>query len=255
MIILMPYKNGSKSVRELKIAGNGVEIKREGSKFVGRRGKKVVNWGCTHLPDEVARCTVLNSPEAVALAANKLHFFNAVKDRVSHVPFTDDVNVAEEWVRNGKTVVARTVLNGHSGQGIVLCDALPLPAAPLYTLYVPKKQEYRVHVIDGKVVDVQRKARRREVPDENVNWKIRNLDGGFIYARDFNEDDLPEDIKRNALATIKKLGLDFGAVDMIHNEKEGKSYVLEVNTAPGLQGQTLEAYVNAFKELGYIFEV
>ena len=44
------------------------------------------------------------------------------------------------------------------------------------------------------------------------------------------------------------LGLDFGAVDVIY--KDGKWYVLEVNTAPNLTSQSdvLDRYVKAFKE-------
>src|SRR3546814_16068950 len=88
---------------------------------------------------------------------------------------------------DGDTIVARTVLNGHSGAGIVLCETpeqLAAVDAPLYVVYEPKKQEYRVHVLNGKVVDVQRKARVKDVPDDKVNWKIRNHDSGLIYGRD-----------------------------------------------------------------------
>jgi D-alanine-D-alanine ligase-like ATP-grasp enzyme len=41
--------------------------------------------------------------------------------------------------------------------------------------------------------------------------------------------------------------LDFGAVDVIWNEKEDKYYVLEVNTACGLEGTTLDKYVEQFR--------
>jgi glutathione synthase/RimK-type ligase-like ATP-grasp enzyme len=51
------------------------------------------------------------------------------------------------------------------------------------------------------------------------------------------------------LAAVSALGLDFGAVDIIWNEREDKCYVLEVNTAPGLQGSTLENYANAIMEV------
>ena len=47
------------------------------------------------------------------------------------------------------------------------------------------------------------------------------------------------------MLAIKVLGLDFGAVDIIYNKQEDKWYVLEVNTAPGIYGTTLDKYVNA----------
>ena len=45
---------------------------------------------------------------------------------------------------------------------------------------------------------------------------------------------------------LKELGLDFGAVDVIWNEHESKAYVLEINTAPGLEGSTVEDYKEFF---------
>ena len=117
--------------------------------------------------------------------------------------------------------------------------------APLFVKYVPKKQEYRIHVCGGEAVDIQRKARRKDVEDDAINWKIRNHDNGFIFAR--NEDGItPPDVIKQAVDAVKVLGLDFGAVDVIFNDKEQKAYVLEVNTAPGLAGETLQGYLRRF---------
>lgn len=151
-------------------------------------------------------------------------------------------------INDGKTVVCRTILNGHSGAGIVLASTEEeLVDAPLYTEYIPKKEEYRVHVFNGEVIHVSRKARRKDVPDENVNWKIRNHNNGFIFQHENFE--LPDECNVQALLAVKDLGLDFGAVDIIWNDKQQKAYVLEVNTAPGIEGKTLDAYVNAFKKV------
>jgi D-alanine-D-alanine ligase-like ATP-grasp enzyme len=58
-----------------------------------------------------------------------------------------------------------------------------------------------------------------------------------------------QELKDIAIGSVNILGLNFGAVDVIYNEKENKYYVLEVNTAPGLSGTTLEKYVDAIIEL------
>ena len=58
-----------------------------------------------------------------------------------------------------KTIFARTLTNSTGGKGIVEFEwpnASP-PAAPLYTAYIPKKAEYRVHVFNGEVIDIQQK--------------------------------------------------------------------------------------------------
>src|SRR3546814_2852225 len=108
---------------------------------------------------------------------------------------------------------------------------------------------YRVHVLNGKVVDVQRKARVKDFPDDKVNWKIRNHDNGFIYARDEKLADVPKKVLSDSIKAVGVCGLDLGAVDVIYNEAKGIGFVLEINTARGLTGTTLEGYTKRFKEL------
>jgi glutathione synthase/RimK-type ligase-like ATP-grasp enzyme len=230
-----------------------VELRLEQSRFKGSERKKVINWGHSAHQPEVAKCQLLNQFVAVGLAANKLTAFRLLEQAGVSIPrFTDNPGVATDWLQKGFTVVERHKLTGHSGEGIrIVTDPHEMQRAPLYVAYIPKTQEYRAHVVGGKVIDIQRKARQKAVADEDVNWKVRNLANGFIYARDFDEEDLPADLRDEALLAVKALGLDFGAVDLIFNKKHRKSYVLEVNTAPGLQGQTLDAYVKAFTDLGW----
>jgi hypothetical protein len=94
------------------------------------------------------------------------------------------------------------------------------------------------------VFDVQRKARTRDVPDDEVNWKIRNTAGGFIFAREgVTPSNVHPDVLYQAQRAIAVIpGLDFGAVDVIWNRSRGGAYVLEINTAPGLEGTTLTRY-------------
>lgn len=183
------------------------------------------------------------------MASDKLKFFKALEetDKVRYPSFTADKAAAKLWILEGSTVVCRTVLNGHSGEGIVVATSEDaLVDAPLYTIYVPKKEEYRVHVFDGEVIHSSRKARKKEIPDEEVNWKIRNHNNGFIFQHENFE--LPADCAVQALNAIEAIGLDFGAVDVIWNDRLGQSFVLEVNTAPGIEGITLNKYVEAIEK-------
>jgi D-alanine-D-alanine ligase-like ATP-grasp enzyme len=60
----------------------------------------------------------------------------------------------------------------------------------------------------------------------------------------------PVDIVDNAaLGAVSALGLDFGAVDVKCNRQGTRAAVLEVNTAPGLQGTTLRKYAEALMGL------
>lgn len=248
-MLIHSYKFGSGSAKVLSQALGAKRIKHEGSKFKGRQGKTVINWGCSKLPQEVMKCTLINQPDNVKLASNKLLAFNLLKGQaVSVPPFTTEREEAVAMIEDGKVVVCRTILNGNSGEGIVIAETVDqLVDSPLYVQYVPKKEEYRVHVVNGQVIHSQRKARKRDVPDDQVNWKVRNLAGGFIFA--INEDHTPPQlILDQAVLAVNSLGLDFGAVDVIWNEKTFMPYVLEVNTAPGLAGTTLDKYVEAFED-------
>ena len=56
------------------------------------------------------------------------------------------------------------------------------------------------------------RARKLDVPDDQIDWRVRNLANGFIYAREgFDTQPQVFDTATNA---VRKLGLDFGAVDI-----------------------------------------
>ena len=246
---LYAWKAGSNGAAELAQALGIKRIKRDNSKFKGGPTKTVINWGSTELPVEVQKSKVLNRPEAVKKCTNKLVFFNTVAGNVSIPDFTNDYDTAVRWVGEGNTVCARKVLNGHGADGLVLMsqdNPREWVKAPLYTKYVPKRDEYRVHVIKGNVVHIQRKALRPGRAEEGeINWKVRNLENGFIYV--IGDVNPPEDVLLQAKKAVETIGLDFGAVDVIYNEKKDKAFVLEINTAPGLQGETIQKYAEALK--------
>ena len=45
--------------------------------------------------------------------------------------------------------------------------------------------------------------------------------------------------------SVNLLGLDFGAVDIGHRLQDNKFFVFEINTAPGIEGSTLDKYAKA----------
>jgi glutathione synthase/RimK-type ligase-like ATP-grasp enzyme len=251
--MIFPYKMESEGAIALSKALGTKLIKREGSKFKGNKDKIVINWGAINMSDEVAKCTVINKPEAVAKASDKLTFFNITKGNLDIPEFTVNAAEALKWVEEGLTILARTKLNGHSGDGIHIIygkddwDNLNHNPVKMYVKYIPKKDEYRVHVLGGKVLDIRRKALRADFHKEMVNWKIRNHKNGFIFAKE--NVNAPKEVYQNAIKAISLLGLDFGAVDVIWNNFRNKAYVLEVNTAPGLEGSTVDNYKAGFELL------
>lgn len=238
------HNPGSQGAKELAKALGIKRIRHEGSRLKLGRNDTLINWGSARLPDHVASAgTVLNSPEAVASASNKRNFFNRVGTAARCVPATTNPAEASAW---GDKVVVRHILNGHSGQGIEIVEkGQPVPQnAPLYTRYIGKDSEWRIHVKGGQVIDYARKIKDPEHVGD-VDWNVRNHAGGFIFAR--NSGTPSEDTVAQAVAAVESIGLDFGAVDVLVGKKDGLSYVLEINTAPGLVGQTVTNYAGAFR--------
>lgn len=245
---LYSYKQGSRSARALATNLNIRRLRHEGSRWRPRRGDMVINWGSSSLPDTylVDGVAVINTPAAVGDATNKLSFFRAMEDSGLTPAYSGTIDWARAECREGNSVVCRTKLTGHSGDGIVMAGTEDeLVPAPLYTRYMKKRDEYRIHVCRGEVFDIQRKARRNDFP--TPNWQVRNHENGFIYARDGV--DPPAQVLDYATQTLAITGLDFGAVDVIWNDKAEQAYVLEVNTAPGLEGTTLTKYTTMMRGL------
>lgn len=242
---IYPYKMASQSVKALANALGTKRLKHQGRMIA----LPFINWGASSINREFNDEMVINHPNAVKRASNKLKTFLMLDNIVNIPDYTTDIVEAQEWINEGTTVVERHTLTGHSGEGIRLVDFDDelSPDAKLYVKYIKKQNEYRLHVFDGEVFFIQRKARALDVPDDGVNWQVRNHANGFIYAN--HDVDVLEHVKQMAVRAIHELDLDFGAVDIIYNAYQNKHYVLEVNTAPGLFGTTLDKYVEKFKEL------
>lgn len=247
-----PYKQGSKSAIALAQSLQTRVIRLEGSKFKPARGKVIVNWGSTSAPDSFAASgmTILNPFELLRRASNKRLFFEMTTEaeRAPRVPpFTTSKVTAGDWFVPGKdvTVFARTILAGHSGEGIVkVTSAEELDAVPdntLLCLYVPKRREFRLHVAKEQGVFSVQEKKAREGGAGDADYQIRNLSNGFVFARN-NLNDVPEDVGVQAVKALEMVELDFGAVDVIWNERKQQAFVLEINTAPGLEGQTVLDY-------------
>ena len=237
MIKIFPYKLASESAKILAKALHCKRLYHEGKYRPGNPRTTIVNWGNSSLP--FFHRNTLNKPAAVAVAANKLSTLQKLKSSGLSVPlFTTDKNEAEMWQEDGHKVVCRHKLSSHSGQGISICRTEDtIPSAPLYTQYTKKDKEYRIHVFNGKVIDFSEK--RRSHQKEVTNELIRSHGNGWIFCRDGAV--LSTEARSLAIEAVRCLGLDFGGVDLISNN--GHCYVLEVNSAPGIEGSTLQAYV------------
>lgn len=253
-IRLLPYKKGSNSAKILSRELGAKRLKLEGSKFRAREDDVIINWGNSSLLRlPVGSYRLLNFPPRVQDACNKVLTLEVLKEAgVDTVEFTTNKAEAQEWYSEGSQVYSRAILSGHSGKGITFnktsengCEELV--EAKLYTKAITgKRREFRIHVFKGEVIYCQTKKRRNGWRD-NPKYcdEIRNRHTGWVYSLDTEH--VTEEMKTLAVNAVKALGLDFGGVDII--SKEGKSYVLEINTACGLSNpSTLEAYSKAINK-------
>lgn len=218
---------------------------------IPRQYTKIINWGNSSSFTPYMTAKVYNPPFRIAVASNKLDTFLALKEAGVKIP---EFSTTMEQVPPGQIWLARTILNGSGGAGIVVMrPGDRVATASLYTKYIRKLREFRVHVVKGETIFVQEKRRRLDsnlTGDQNL---IRNYRNGWVYTlTDGLEENegVPNCILDAGEAAVKALGLDFGAADVVLGRNDDESYVLEVNTAPGLRSPTLTtAYQVAFMRM------
>ena len=245
--IIIPYKMGSKACKALKdklieLGHRALQVRSNSPTFRSKRDDRFIYYGKT---THYINTNHVSYNKHTEVASNKISTLEACTNAgLSTVPWTTDRGVAGDWIQQGKTVVARATLTGHSGMGITIHTNTesPLPNVPLYTQYVKKTFECRIHVFKGRMIDAQIKRKVRDA--EKTDPYIRNIHTGWVYCREgYTADDRATNL---AIATCQAVGVDFGAVDLIYNQHYNQYYILEVNTAPGLEGTTLTNYANAF---------
>ncbi len=222
-LVLVPHRGGSRAVRDLANALSAKvdhKVFRCAAQRVGRRVPFFLKAGTDKL-------------------TQMERFQNAAVDCPE---WTRERAVATTWITDGTPVVCRTILRGSEGRGIVVAETTDqLVNAPLYTRYFKKKKEFRVHVFNGQVIDVQEK--RKKNGHEGGTSMVRNLANGYVFCRaDVAE---PAGLRELAIKATAALDYFLGAVDIGYNEHHNRLVVFEVNAAPGLQGTTLESYANA----------
>jgi len=106
-----------------------------------------------------------------------------------------------------------------------------------YLKWINATNEFRVHVVDDKVIKLQEKT------------PIGNFIEGISYFSYPHEFKHKKELRRLAVSSVQALGLEFGAVDVLYADQ---FYILEVNTAPCLtrSNDTLNRYVKAFMKRG-----
>lgn len=200
---------------------------------------------------------VFRSTQAKALRENikyghsmdKLTQYKWFKEQgLSALEFSQDPVVAAQWLSEGHTVFGRRLLTASCGKGIVVLEpgfahTAGEMSCPVYTKYKKKKREFRVHIYKDKVVAVTEK-RKRAGFEGTRDTKIRNLANGYVFCQSLSGEEPPA-LRSLALAASLVTKSDFKGVDIGYNERNNELFIIEVNSAPGIQGSNVNAYIEA----------
>lgn len=265
---ILPYKMVSQSSRVLSEALDGKRIKLEDSNYTFRDNHLIINWGygqenmgwMTNRASE----NIVNPIMQVAIASHKLKSFDLFSMRgVSTVAMSRSVDIANNWLQEGNAVLGRDLFQGSGGRGITVYHPDEYSSIPnntshrYFSKYVKKRREFRIHVgypnLDREyypnVFFIQEK-KRRAIENRNqdiYNPYIRNYSNEWIFAHNDLET-IPNSVLSEAKKAVRALRLHFGAVDVIYNSHYDQAYVLEVNTACGMEGETLHKYTEYFNK-------
>ena len=99
-----------------------------------------------------------------------------------------------------------------------------------FTEYIPWQAEYRVWIYRRQHLGTYEKVMVRPAEYTRTGHSSHH---GFAF-RILESARIPRMAVEASVRSVEALGLDFGAVDVLHG-KDGQFYVLEVNTAPGVE--------------------
>lgn len=190
-------------------------------------GSILVNWGAEAI-GSMAGTRILNP----RLVHNKYRELELLKAKGVLVPPHSREKVPGYLAR----------LNKHQEANDLLAN---LERGDYYVQYVPTTKEFRVHVLNGISIRAGIKVPRTGDPHPRfrswqAGWK---LDYGTACQQAIRQ--RVRDAAKQAVAALE---YDFGAVDLGITER-GEALVFEVNTAPGMEGNTLAVYAAKLKEM------
>lgn len=186
----------------------------------------VLNWGASdYLPGDLV---VLNRPDAVRIASDQVESLRRLGELAPRTVLRpDDMHLLQSERVVGKQ---RRGARG-SGKAVIASDA-PWGERARYDLYqefIPDRAEYRVSILNGRVVSAYMKQPPAGADVENLRpeWTHQPVT------------ELPAAVVATAREGARRIGLDCAGVDVVVDRRSGRALCLEANAAPGMSEQTL----------------
>jgi hypothetical protein len=187
----------------------------------------VINYGCSGSFYSRDR---INSHVAVARCIDKIETFKRLKK--AGLPILEYVTTRTKIPKEWEWVVVRESFKGNNAEGMLHVEngKEPMPMAPLYTRWFDHSREYRVVVLNGKVVG------RYEKVNVNGLWHFMLVAaGGF------------KDIDISCIKAAEALGIDYVGFDVLAKTKK-EFRICEANSGPIITPQAIEAFKKYVKE-------
>jgi glutathione synthase/RimK-type ligase-like ATP-grasp enzyme len=229
---IKPYKNYSEGYKKLR--------RLLGLARYNSRDKYGVlfNWGS--LRKDFNSNILLNKEDGVRVSRNKVRTLEVLRDKGIRVPrFTKNFEEAKNF--KFPVYCRKNYLNG--GVGIFVAETKEqLIHSDFYTESINVEAEYRVHVFKDKILCWAKKIPKdqyssRYIRNHSKGYKFSLMDNSRIFTK----------LEEYAIKSINAVGLDYGCIDCVLST-DHKFYVLETNSAVGLEGTTLDMYARAFHE-------
>jgi len=254
----------------LEIDG-GIHFPKDVSKY-----DTLIRWGSSgdsYMDEEFQR--VINTAKNVVQSANRQHMFQRLARHIpggqllwhSRVPYSHDNStltmLRHRFGRYGKDIE----LLGRSDERWDEIRANYETNGMFSVQFWPADYEVRVHIVDGNSVSMQVKARRNAdgtpthelieankltIRNDANGWGLWPLSNSLAALLGIHKPSIREQAKQ----VIRLFNLQFGVVDFLvrtpagkYNNLQHETKILEINTAPGVDGQTLERYISSIRTL------
>jgi glutathione synthase/RimK-type ligase-like ATP-grasp enzyme len=187
----------------------------------------VFNYGCHR---DIYAKKVINSSKAVGICKNKVETFKIL--HANKLPAVGYATTKAMILPHWEWIVVRDKVDGARAEGLTYVEnGKDIPNGALYTEFFEHKYEYRVGVLNGKVVGRYRKD------VVGVDWEFtRMLKGGFGK--------MDEACSKAAAA----IGIDYVGFDVLENKK-GEFVILEANSGPIITEETIKAVKKYIKQI------
>jgi len=279
---------GSRLVEALGITG--------GTALPNKAMEIVIGYGAKTDKNIVVNAVkVINHPNSIRVNRNKVGALKKIADagvNVAKFCLAGEVLQSLDNPKSGITLplVGRTKFH-QGGKGLWTCltrsqvKKAQTDGAEYFQNYVDMANEYRVHVINGEAVLVQKKTEQEDAPaafaaahaekitnladknkvqlDKNTmdyvlhnigkkvcpfpNQLVKSNDKGWVFKK-VEDQNAPANLKETAIAAANAIGLQFSAVDCAVSE-DGTVWVIETNSGPGLKKTAFDIYVSKFQKI------